>query len=355
MNIESYLSTFNFPYLQIEALGRELSTKSPKGLYAPIAYSLEAGGKRIRPTLALLASQIWNAPEEEVMPAALALEVFHTFTLLHDDVMDNASTRRGRDCVHVKWDPNTAILSGDQMLIEAYRLLSQVPEWAVPETLRLFNDMATEICEGQQMDMDFERSDLSSLSASDLSTFNFQLSIPSDRGLGPRTFNYMLMISKKTSALLAYALRIGAYIAKAPQEHQMALFRFGMALGKAFQIQDDYLDCFGTEETLGKAIGGDIREHKKTYLYLTALESRLSSLSDSGLSTLSDSGLLSILNSGDFDAVTALYKELKVDQLAQQAVADLTRQAIAELAPLPDTPARSRLIHLASQLISRKK
>ena len=337
----------------ISNLQSSISNREPSGLYAPIAYSLEAGGKRIRPTLALLASQIWNAPEEEVMPAALALEVFHTFTLLHDDVMDNASTRRGRDCVHVKWNANTAILSGDQMLIEAYRLLSQVPEWAVPGTLRLFNDMATEVCEGQQMDMDFERNDLSSLSDSGLSSLSASglLSL------------YMVMISKKTSALLAYALRIGAYIAKAPQEAQMALFRFGMALGKAFQIQDDYLDCFGTEETLGKAIGGDIREHKKTFLYLTALESRpsslsasgLSSLSDSGLLSLSDSGLLSLLNSGDFDAVTALYRELKVDQLAQEAVADLTRQAIAELDTLPDTPARTQLISLASQLINRKK
>ena len=215
------------------------------------------------------------------------------------------------------------------MLIEAYRLLSQIPEWAVPGTLRLFNDMATEVCEGQQMDMDFETYD------------------PLTANRSPLTVtDYMVMIAKKTSALLAYALRIGAYIAKAPQEAQMALFRFGMALGKAFQIQDDYLDCFGTEETLGKAIGGDIREHKKTYLYLTALESRLSSLSDSGL--------LSILNSGDFDAVTALYRELKVDQLAQETVADLTRQAIAELDTLPDTPARTQLISLASQLINRK-
>ena len=319
MNIESKLSTFNF----------QLSTKSPKGLYSPIAYSLEAGGKRIRPTLALLASQIWNAPEEDVMPAALALEVFHTFTLLHDDVMDNASTRRGRDCVHVKWNANTAILSGDQMLIEAYRLLSQIPEWAVPGTLRLFNDMATEVCEGQQLDMDFETYD------------------PLTANRSPLTVtDYMLMIAKKTSALLAYALRIGAYIAKAPQEAQMALFRFGMALGKAFQIQDDYLDCFGTEETLGKAIGGDIREHKKTYLYLTALNF-ISPLEGEpeGVATL---------NSGDFEAVTALYRELKVDQLAQEAVADLTRQAIAELDTLPDTPARTQLISLASQLINRK-
>ena len=319
MNIESKLSTFNF----------QLSTKSPKGLYSPIAYSLEAGGKRIRPTLALLASQIWNAPEEDVMPAALALEVFHTFTLLHDDVMDNASTRRGRDCVHVKWNANTAILSGDQMLIEAYRLLSQIPEWAVPGTLRLFNDMATEVCEGQQLDMDFETYD------------------PLTANRSPLTVtDYLVMIAKKTSALLAYALRIGAYIAKAPQEAQMALFRFGMALGKAFQIQDDYLDCFGTEETLGKAIGGDIREHKKTYLYLTALN-LISSLEG-------EPEGVSILNSGDFDAVTALYRELKVDQLAQETVADLTRQAIAELDTLPDTPARTQLISLASQLIHRK-
>lgn len=224
-------------------------SKEPKGLYEPIGYALASGGKRIRPTFALIAADMFGGKEEEVLPAALALEVFHNFTLLHDDVMDRAQVRRGRPTVHVKWDDNTAILSGDQMLIEAYRLLSNVPADKLPQVLKWFNDMATGICEGQQYDVDFEQ--MSEVTIAD----------------------YMKMIELKTSVLLAYALKIGAYIAGADADQQEALYQYGLHVGLAFQIQDDLLDVYGDPKTFGKAIGGDICCNKKTFLLLTAMES----------------------------------------------------------------------------------
>ena len=173
--------------------------REPKGLYTPIAYTLAAGGKRVRPQLAMIGSQIFGGKDEDVLPAALALEVFHNFTLLHDDVMDHADVRRGRPTVHVQWNENTAILSGDQMMIEAYKLLTEVPEEKLSKVLRLFNKMATEICEGQQYDVDFENLEHVTIEA------------------------YLKMIRLKTSVLLATALQIGAYIAGATEEEQKAL------------------------------------------------------------------------------------------------------------------------------------
>jgi geranylgeranyl diphosphate synthase type II len=199
--------------------------KEPKGLYEPIAYTLASGGKRLRPTLALVAADcivngglLSGDAIENTLPAALALEVFHNFTLLHDDVMDRAEVRRGRPTVHVKWNDNTAILSGDQMLIEAYKLIAKVPGDKIQKTLEMFNEMATGICEGQQLDMDFEH--MSQVSIED----------------------YMHMIELKTSVLLAYAMKIGGYIAGANPAQQEALYQFGLHIGLAFQIQDDILD-----------------------------------------------------------------------------------------------------------------
>ena len=173
--------------------------REPYGLYEPIEYTLAAGGKRVRPQLAMIASQIFGGQDEKVLPAALALEVFHNFTLLHDDVMDKADVRRGRPTVHVKWNENTAILSGDQMMIEAYKLLSQLSATYLPTALQLFNKMATEICEGQQYDVDFEAKDDVAIE------------------------EYLLMIRLKTAVLLATALKMGAYIAGAEEEAQDAL------------------------------------------------------------------------------------------------------------------------------------
>ena len=221
--------------------------KEPRGLYEPIEYTLASGGKRLRPTLALIAAQtvlngglISGTAVDDVVPAALALEVFHNFTLLHDDVMDRAEVRRGRPTVHTKWNDNTAILSGDQMLIEAYKLLSEVPADKLPKVLKWFNEMATGICEGQQYDVDFEHMT--------------QVSIE----------DYMKMIELNTSVLLAHAMRIGGYIAGGSEEQQEALYQYGLHIGLAFQIQDDILDVYGDPKTFGKAIGGDILCNKKT-------------------------------------------------------------------------------------------
>lgn len=296
--------------------------REPLGLYEPIGYALSAGGKRVRPQLAILGAQICNNGTNEdelmqkVLPAALALEIFHNFTLLHDDVMDKAQVRRGRPCVHIKWNENTAILSGDQMLIEAYKMLSSLPADKLQETLRLFNEMATGICEGQQLDVDFEQRD------------NVQLE------------DYMEMIRLKTAVLLATALRIGGYIAGADTKQQEALYSAGIHLGLAFQIEDDLLDCYGDEKTFGKAIGGDIREGKKTFMLLTA-QQKFGHKIDTRNHKLSE--------------IISLYDDLQVKQEAIKAIEEQTQQALTAIHSLPDNTARQELEALANKLMKRIK
>lgn len=296
-------------------------SREPKGLYEPIGYTLAAGGKRVRPQLALLATKLFGGKEEDALPAALALEVFHNFTLLHDDVMDKAVVRRGRPTVHVKWNENTAILSGDQMMIEAYKLLSQVPEKKLAKTLRLFNQMATEICEGQQYDVDFESRD--------------DVTIP----------EYMEMIRLKTSVLLATALRIGAYIAYANDEQQKKIYEYGIHVGLAFQIQDDMLDCYGDEATFGKAIGGDIAENKKTYLWLTA----------AAKGAKDELALRDESKDERFKRVMAVYKRLRVKAAAEKEIAKQTDAAIACLEDLPQNKYTKQLRDMARKLADRTK
>ena len=301
--------------------------KEPKGLYEPIAYALASGGKRIRPTLALIASEMFGGKEEEVLPAALALEVFHNFTLLHDDVMDRASVRRGRPTVHVQWDDNTAILSGDQMLIEAYKLIAKVPSDKVQRTLEMFNEMATGICEGQQYDVDFERRD------------------------DVRIEEYMKMIELKTSVLLANALRTGGYIAGASEAQQEALYQYGLHIGLAFQIQDDILDVYGDPKTFGKAIGGDICCNKKTFLLLTALHTA----DEAGLAELNAWLRISDRNEEKIAAVTAIYDRLGVRKAGEQAMEEHTSFALQQLNQLPQNKATDRLRALAEKLATRNK
>ncbi len=295
-----------------EALSRLDWSREPSGLYEPIAYTLAAGGKRLRPTLTLLAAQVFDGVEQKVLPAALALEVFHNFTLLHDDVMDNAETRRGRQCVHCKWNIPTAILSGDQMLIEAYRLLQDIEPKHLPAVLRLFTRMATEICEGQQYDMDFER----------------RKEVTMDE--------YMQMIRLKTAVLFANALQIGSLLAEAPQNAQNALYEYGILLGLAFQIEDDYLDCFGTPATFGKATGGDIREGKMTWMRVTALSMGMKRP-----------------ESRDVEYILSEYRRLGVDEKAKAEVSRLTTEAINHLNHLPQNEATDRLRQLARKLVKR--
>ena len=297
--------------------------REPYGLYEPIEYTLAAGGKRVRPQLAMIASQLFGGKDEEVLPAALALEVFHNFTLLHDDVMDKADVRRGRPTVHVKWNENTAILSGDQMVIEAYKLLSGVPADKLPKVLQLFNKMATEICEGQQYDVDFESQEHVTIE------------------------EYLKMIRLKTSVLLANALQTGAYIAGADDQAQETLYQFGINIGLAFQIQDDILDVWGDPKTFGKAVGGDISCNKKTFVYLEAKRRGGERLEEWYNQVLED-------NTEKIAAVKEIFEQLEVRAVCEKVVEDYTQKALALLDQLPQNAATEQLRQLANKLTTRK-
>lgn len=226
----------------------QLPENSPASLYEPASYIMQLGGKRIRPVLALLAADAVGGSFKNALPAALAVEVFHNFSLVHDDIMDDAPLRRGQATVHEKWDANTGILSGDVMLIWAYECLNVYPGALFKELTSLFSATARKVCEGQQYDMDFPNQKLVTQQ------------------------EYMQMIAYKTAVLLGCSLQMGALVGGASKETSLPFYNFGIELGLAFQLQDDYLDAFGDPETFGKQIGGDIIENKKTLLYLLALE-----------------------------------------------------------------------------------
>lgn len=221
---------------------------SPALLYNPIEYIMGLGGKRIRPLLLLMSYQLFNEDIREAIPAAIGIELFHNFTLLHDDIMDNAPIRRGNKTVHEKWDTNTAILSGDVMMIQAYQLIAKSENSVLQEVMDIFSKAAVTVCEGQQLDMNFETQ--------------------SDVCLK----DYMIMIEYKTAVLLAASLKIGAAIAGANEEEQNHLYEFGINMGIAFQLKDDLLDVFGAVDAFGKRLGGDILANKKTFLYLKSLQ-----------------------------------------------------------------------------------
>jgi len=234
----------------LNALKSRITEKEPISLYDPVHYILEIGGKRLRPLLTLMSAQMYGTTVEKAMNAAIAVEVFHNFTLLHDDIMDDANLRRGKETVHVKWDVNTGILSGDAMLIMAYRLFNSYEAQTFYELNQVFSKTALEVCEGQQYDVDFETRD--------------DVTIP----------EYINMIKLKTSVLVGCALQMGAIIAGVDEKEQELIYDYGVNLGLAFQLMDDYLDAFGDPATFGKEVGGDIRENKKTYLYLKSLEDK---------------------------------------------------------------------------------
>ena len=220
--------------------------RKPKSLYEPVEYVLSIGGKRIRPVLTLMGYNLWKEDPERILMPAVGLETYHNYTLLHDDLMDNADMRRGHETVHRRWDANKAILSGDSMLVLAYQRMQQVPAEKLPAVLNLFTETALEIGEGQEYDMTFEtRNDVTE-------------------------DEYIEMIRLKTSVLLACALKTGALLADAPQEDAERLYRVGELVGLAFQLQDDLLDVYGDPAVFGKAIGGDITSNKKTYMLINA-------------------------------------------------------------------------------------
>ena len=267
--------------------------REPKSLYDPIKYVLSLGGKRIRPVLMLLGYNLWKDDPERILMPAVAVETYHNYTLLHDDLMDNADKRRGHDTVHKKWDANTAILSGDAMLVVAYQRLATVDQTKLKPVLDLFTETALEIDEGQQFDIDFEnRSDV-------------------------KEEEYIEMIRLKTSVLLACALKIGAILANAPVTDAEALYKFGEQLGLAFQLQDDLLDVYGDTKVFGKEIGGDIMCNKKTYMLINAFNR----------ANATQRAELEKWCSGEkFDrkekvaAVTRLYNEIGIRQLCEEKI-----------------------------------
>ena len=279
-------------------------SRPPKGLYEPIAYELSLGGKRIRPVLMLMAYNLYKEDVEVILPQAAGLETYHNHTLLHDDVMDHADMRRGKPTVHNVWDENAAILSGDAMLILAYRLMADCCKDKLADVLALFTETTMEICEGQQWDMEFET----------------RMDVKVDE--------YIEMIRLKTSVLLAAALKIGACLADAPEEDAQKLYDFGVKMGLAFQLQDDWLDVYGDPKVFGKNIGGDILCNKKTYMLITAFEK-----ADARQREL----LEMWLNARDYNpaekvaAVTALYNEIGVGKLCQEKAEALNAEGFAIL------------------------
>ncbi len=288
------------------------SPAEPELLYAPIGYSMTGGGKRLRPMLVLLACSLYADDVRPALPAAAAVEMFHNFTLLHDDIMDHAAVRRGKPSVFAKWGENAAILSGDAMLICAYRLLAQCPEARLPELLNVFNEMALQVCEGQQYDMDFEQKPKVSV------------------------VEYMHMIELKTSVLLAGSAVIGALLGGASEEDCRKLRRFGIELGLAFQLQDDLLDSYG-DERLGKVIGGDILEGKKTYLMITAMSHAVEADREVLRSTYRRAELS---DAEKIAAVKAVYDRYDVPRLTEQQISVRFDRALSILDTLSADSAR---------------
>lgn len=303
--------------------------RKPESLYEPIKYVLSLGGKRIRPMLMLMSYALYKDDVESILPQAIGLETYHNYTLLHDDLMDNADVRRGMPTVHRKWDANTAILSGDSMLVLAYQRMQNCPADKLPAVLDVFTTTALEIGEGQQYDMEFEtRNDV-------------------------REEEYIEMIRLKTSVLLACAMKIGAIMAEAPKEDVDNLYRFGERMGLAFQLQDDFLDVYGDPKVFGKAIGGDITSNKKTYMLINAIGKAEGKDKET---------LMGWINAKDFDreekvkAVTEIYTRLGIDTMAKAKMEEYYAEALAALAEVsvPEEK-KAQLREYAARMMKREK
>jgi geranylgeranyl diphosphate synthase type II len=319
----------NFIQIVEEAIEKNAYKKQPQSLYAPINYTLALGGKRIRPGLLLLANDLFNGKVEKAINAALAIEVFHNFTLVHDDIMDNAPIRRGKPTVFKKWDVNTAILSGDVMLVEAYQLLAASDATVLPELLKLFNKTAVEVCEGQQYDMLFEK-------AADVTIDN-----------------YLKMIELKTAVLLGASLKMGAIIAGASKSDAKHFYEFGKNIGVAFQLMDDILDVYGNPEKFGKQVGGDILANKKTYLLLKTMELANGALRKE-LEFCLNSKTLSPENK--ITRVKSIYNQLKIKEKSIDEMNHFYNTAIAHLDSI-EAPKEKKAIfeNFAKKLMHREQ
>ena len=315
---------------QINAAVAQVSiNEQPVTLFEPIGYILSLGGKRLRPLLTLMAADLFGKDAGIVIDGAMAMEVFHNFTLMHDDLMDKADVRRGNPVVHKKWNDNAAILSGDAMLIEAYRCLENVSAEKLPMVLRLFSTMALDVCRGQQYDMEFEqRTDVTEA-------------------------EYLEMIRLKTAVLLAYSLKIGAVLADAPADDAQSLYEYGINIGLAFQLKDDLLDVYGDPETFGKKIGGDILCNKKTFLLISALK-------NANPQQLEE--LNKWLSKTDFDAeakikaVRAIYDELNLKTISENLIEKYYLASLDCLSAVNVSGERKKeLITLSENLMYREK
>lgn len=311
----------------IAYLDEKIVLNKPKNLYEPILYILQLGGKRLRPVLTLMTAEIFGTPYKKALDAALAVEVFHNFSLVHDDIMDAAPLRRGKATVHEKWDVNTGILSGDAMLIIAYQLFENYDGTTFRELAKLFSKTAIEVCEGQQLDMDFEVRDDVSID------------------------EYIHMISLKTAVLLAACLKIGAVIGGASTEDAQRLYDFGLNAGIAFQLQDDILDVYGESKKVGKQKGGDIIANKKTYLLLKAQELATATTETDLNNWLQESGN----DSEKVSAITEIYHQLNVRKLAEEKMWMYYRKGIDSLESTNASPIWKKvLLDFSEQLMHRE-
>tara|TARA_B110000503_G_C7143624_1_gene411979 strand:+ start:1133 stop:2107 length:975 start_codon:yes stop_codon:yes gene_type:complete len=301
---------------------------NPNELYDPIGYTMTLGGKRIRPTLCLLAAQLFGGDLKKAMNLALAVEVFHNFTLVHDDIMDEAPIRRGMPAVHAKWNRDVAILSGDVMFVQAYQLLAKGNPAKLSQMLSVFNQTAIEVCEGQQFDMNFEtRNDVSAE-------------------------NYIEMIRLKTGVLLACSLQLGAFESGALEKDAQLIYKFGEKIGIAFQIQDDFLDCYAKQEDFGKRVGGDIISNKKTFLMLTTMETADKNQSDRLGQLLSTK----LPDEEKVSGVLEIYNELNIPEISKTAMQAYFDEAMLALDQIEAfTELKQPLVELAEMLMMRKK
>jgi geranylgeranyl diphosphate synthase type II len=301
---------------------------TPAALYQPVRYVLGLGGKRIRPVLALMATEMFDGPVNEALQPAIGLEIFHNFTLVHDDIMDEAEMRRGYPTVHCRWDTNNAILSGDLMHVIANEYMSGVKDDVLREVLTCYNQMAMRVCEGQQLDMDFEEQD------------------------GLTVNDYLEMIQLKTANLLAAALQLGGIIGRADEAYKGQIRDFGLNLGMAFQIQDDLLDTYGQAEEFGKQIGGDILAGKRTYLYLKAMELATPDQQDTLQSLMQDT----TMNPSDkVAAVKQLFSTLGVPEATEASRERYYQAAMENMAKIPVQADRKQpLLELAEFLMHRR-
>ncbi len=306
----------------------QYETKEPRNLYEPIHYIMKLGGKRMRPVLTLMSAEVFDADYNSALPAALAVEVFHNFSLVHDDIMDDAPLRRGNETVHEKWNTNTAILSGDAMLILAYQYFEQYNTDVFRDLAKLFSKTALEVCEGQQWDVDFETRD--------------DVSIP----------EYLKMIEFKTAVLVAAAMKMGAIVAETSKRNADLIYDFGLNLGLAFQLQDDYLDAYGDPKTFGKQVGGDIIENKKTYLYLKAIEFGSASEKEQLLHLFS---IHPTDNSDKIESVKSIFNSSGASKATQQAIQDYTLKAFDTLQNISiDNEKKDILRSFGENLMGRK-